>query len=419
MRIHIHDFAGHPFQAELSRELAARGHNVEHAYATQYASGKGKLERLDGDPDSLTFRGITAARTFEKYSPLGRLRFERSFAKAWVGHLEQTRPDCVVACNVPLFVLNKFSSTMAKSGQPWVLWHQDLFSSAIGEEISKRLPAAVGPSAQRWVTRLEKNLVRSASQVVAIGEEFRRAYRRWGIDVRHVSVIPNWAPIGEIVPRPRENAWALAHLPQVGGIRLLYAGTLGRKHNPVLLIDLLRATLAKGIEARLVVASEGEGIEAVRQIAERQPELPITLLPFQPAAELPDMLGSADVLLTLLEPGASRFSIPSKVLSSLAAGRPVLGLMPRDNPAALDIQAVGGYVGQPDAQGVEGAAEWLHKMAQSPASLVLAGGRSRQLAVDRFGIGPIATRFEEVLAMAVAGGVPAPHEAAQTAEAVL
>jgi hypothetical protein len=68
---------------------------------------------------------------------------------------------------------------------------------------------------------------------------------------------------------------------------------------------------------------------------------------------------------------------------------------------------------------VEGAAEWLHKMAQSPASLVLAGGRSRQLAVDRFGIGPIATRFEEVLAMAVAGGVPAPHEAAQTAEAVL
>ena len=51
----IHDFAGHPFQAELSRELAARGHDVEHAYATQYASGKGKLERLDGDPDGADF----------------------------------------------------------------------------------------------------------------------------------------------------------------------------------------------------------------------------------------------------------------------------------------------------------------------------------------------------------------------------
>jgi colanic acid biosynthesis glycosyl transferase WcaI len=417
VRIHIHDFSGHPFQAELSRELAARGHCVEHAYATQYPSGKGKLERLAADPDTLTFRGITAVRAFEKYSPLGRMRFERSFAQAWVSHLKQTRPDCVVACNVPLFVLNNFSSMMAKSGQPWVLWHQDLFSSAIGEEISKRLPAVVGPSAQRWVTRIEKNLVRSAGQVVAIGEEFRRAYLGWGIDVRHVSVIQNWAPIGEIVPRPRENAWSTANLPQGPEMRLLYAGTLGRKHNPLLLIHLLRATLEKGIAARLVVASEGEGIEAVREIAERQPELPITLLPFQPASELPDMLGSADVLLTLLEPRASRFSIPSKVLSSLAAGRPVLGLMPKDNPAALDIQSVGGYVGPPNAQGVRGAAEWLEKMAKSPAALVSAGGRSRQLAVERFGIGPIATRFEEVLAKAVADRGAAPQRLVPTAEA--
>lgn len=409
MRIHIHDFSGHPFQAELSRELAARGHRVEHAYATQYPSGKGKLERLQGDPAVLTFCGITATRNFEKYSPVGRLRFEQSFAQAWVSHLQETRPDCVVACNVPLFALNRFSSTMAKLGQPWVLWHQDLFSSAIGEEISKRFPRSVRPAAQRWVTRIERNLVRNANQVIAIDEEFRRAYRRWGLNVQHVSVIPNWAPIGEILPRPRDNAWALTHLPAEQEMRLLYAGTLGRKHNPLLLVDLLRGTLDKGIAARLIVASEGEGIEVVRKIAQQHPELPITLLPFQPAAELPDMLGSADVLLTLLEPGASKFSIPSKVLSSLAAGRPVLGLMPANNPAATDIMAVGGYVGPPDAQGVAGATEWLKSMAESPAELISAGGRSRELAVARFGIGPIASRFEDVLIRAAANRHRAPQ----------
>lgn len=403
MRIHIHDFAGHPFQAELSRELAARGHRVEHVFATQYPSGKGKLERLDADPDTLVFRGITADEAFEKYSPLGRLRFERSYSQAWARHLEDSRPDCVVACNVPLFVLQKFSSAAARSGQPWVLWHQDLFSRAIGEEISRKLPAVAGPLARRWVTGIEKNLVRSAGQVVAIGEEFRRVYRRWGIDVRHVSVIPNWAPIGDIRPRPRENPWAAAHLPSGPELRLLYAGTLGRKHNPLLLVDLLRATLATGTAARLVVASEGEGIAAVRDVADREPELPVTLLPFQPASELADMLGSADVLLSLLEPEASKFSIPSKVLSSLAAGRPVLGLMPQDNPAARDVLSAGGYVGPPDAQGVEGAAAWLSLMAQSPYGLQDAGERSRQLAVERFGIGPIATRFEQVLASATAG----------------
>jgi hypothetical protein len=28
MKVVLHDFAGHPFQAELSRRLAARGHDV-------------------------------------------------------------------------------------------------------------------------------------------------------------------------------------------------------------------------------------------------------------------------------------------------------------------------------------------------------------------------------------------------------
>lgn len=418
MRIHLHDFSGHPFQAELSRELAARGHTVEHAYATQYPSGKGNLEKLAGDPETLRFHGITAARAFEKYSPVGRLRFERAFARAWVQHLERSRPDCVVACNVPLFALDSFSSVMARSGRPWVLWHQDLFSSAIGDEISKRLPAPVRPAARRWVTGVEKNLVRSASQVIAIGEEFRRAYGQWGLDVGHVSVIPNWAPIGDIVPRPRDNSWARAHLSGDRELRLLYAGTLGRKHNPLLLADLLRAALETGIRARLVVASEGEGIDVVREIARRDPDLPITLLPFQPASALSDMLGSADVLLTLLEPGASRFSIPSKVLSSLAAGRPILGLMPRDNPAAADIEAAGGHVGPPDAAGVAGAVDWLRMLHESPATQESAGIRSRELAEARFGIGPIAGRFEDVLGKAVAGRTPGRPGSARKAQAV-
>ena len=34
MRIFVHDYAGHPFQIELSRSLAARGHLVEHTYCS-------------------------------------------------------------------------------------------------------------------------------------------------------------------------------------------------------------------------------------------------------------------------------------------------------------------------------------------------------------------------------------------------
>ena len=44
--------------------------------------------------------------------------------------------------------------------------------------------------------------------------------------------------------------------------------------------------------------------------------------------QLAATLGSADILLGLLEPEATAFSIPSKVLSYMSAGRPIVGLMP-------------------------------------------------------------------------------------------
>ena len=196
---------------------------------------------------------------------------------------------------------------------------------------------------------------------------------------------------------------ALRNLPAGPELRLLYAGTLGRKHNPLLLSDLLRSARAAGLPARLIVASEGEGIDMLRADLQQDPDLPVTLLPFQPAADLPDMLGSADVLVTILEPEASRFSIPSKVLSSLAAGRPLLGLMPEDNPAAADILAADGYVGPPTEFGVAGAVAWLRSLNRDPAAAEALGAKGRALAESRFGIVPIADRFEAVLRRAVPG----------------
>ena len=416
MRIQMHDFSGHLFPAELSRELVARGHFVDHVFSTQYASGKGALERTADDPERLSFSPLTAEQPFQKYSPLGRVRFERSYAAVWQKHVRATAPDCVVACNMPLFALDAFRRAAARRKQPWLLWHQDLFSNAISEELSRRLPGPAALGGRDLVRRMEARVVRSATQVVAIGEEFRQAYRLWGLTTDHVTVIPNWAPLDEITPRPRENAWSAQHLPAGTELRLLYAGTLGRKHNPLLLAGLLRSALAAGLPARLIVASEGDGIEMLREDLYREPQLPVTLLPFQPAAELPDMLGSADVLVTILEPGASRFSIPSKVLSSLAAGRPVLGLMPEDNPAAADIRAADGFVGPPTDFGIAGGVGWLRRLHGDPAAAQAVGDKGRALAETRFGIGPITDRFEAVLRTTVPG-IPEPEGQPETAAA--
>lgn len=408
--IQVHDFSGHPFQAELSRELATRGLTVEHAFSTQYASGKGRLERLPDDAETLSFHAIETPRRFEKYSPVARLRFERSFARTWIEQLAATRPSLVIACNVPLFALHRFSRWARHTDLPYVLWHQDVFSLALGEELERRLPRVPGvrhpaiAAGSRYLTHLEKEVVRDARRVVAIDDAFVREYMTWGLDTDHVEVIPNWAPIGEIVPQERDNEWAQAHLGRHEPLRLLYAGTLGRKHNPLLLVDLLEQLRDRGIDAELTVVSEGEGADLLAEAATRRPSISgfVRLLPFQPADELSQVLGSADILLALLEPRASKFSIPSKVLSYLAAGRPVLGVMPADNPAASDIETAGGCVVEPDHHGIAAAVSWIEKAQASSGLLADLGRRSRELAVERFGIDSIVKRFTAVIDSALA-----------------
>lgn len=402
--IQVHDFAGHPFQAELSRELAARGLTVEHAFAAQYTSGKGRLERQPGDPENLTFRAIETPRPFEKYSPVGRLRFERSFARTWIDELTHQKPELVIACNVPLFALHRFVRFARRAGLPYILWHQDVFSLALGEELERKLPHVPGVThptvalGSRYLTRLEKDVVSSARRVVAIDDAFVRQYESWGLDTTNVDVIPNWAPVEEIVPQERNNAWALANLGRQEPLRLLYAGMLGRKHNPLLLIELLDGLRDRGVDAELTVVSEGEGADVLAEAAAERPAVAdsVRLLPFQPAEQLSQVLGSGDVLVALLEPGASKFSIPSKVLSYLAAGRPVLGIMPADNPAALDIETVGGCVVEPDSDGIAQAVAWV-EATHSSECLTTLGERSRTLAVERFGIDSIAKRFTDVI----------------------
>ena len=82
---------------------------------------------------------------------------------------------------------------------------------------------------------------------------------------------------------------------------------------------------------------------------------------FSRSTVLPDVLGSADVLVAILEADAGVFSVPSKVLSYFCAGRPVLLAVPRENLAAkIVVESGAGLVVEPsDVAGFCRAAQQL------------------------------------------------------------
>ena len=60
----------------------------------------------------------------------------------------------------------------------------------------------------------------------------------------------------------------------------------------------------------------------------------LEVLGFQPFERMSQVLGSADVLMAILEPDAGVFSVPSKVLTYHCASRPLLVAIPSTNLGA-------------------------------------------------------------------------------------
>lgn len=391
-RIAVHDFPGHPFQVQLSRELARRGHEVLFAYCTSVPSGRGALERIDDDPATFHVASIDLGREFSRYAPWRRLAQEREYGRRLVRHVRSFHPHLVLSSNGSLLSQKQLLSECADSGARFVFWLQDVLSVAIKNAMSTRLPILgriIGESFQKF----ERSLLIRSDAVIAISDDFQPILADWGVSRRRIHVIENWAPLEEIPCRPRENHWALRH-GLIDAKTILYAGTLGLKHNPNLLLQL--ALRFRGDEAvRVVVISEGLGADWLAKRRDEYELKNLVLLPFQPYDDLPDVLASGDVLVMILEREAGVFSVPSKVLSYLCAGRPLLAAVPASNLAARVIQRSGGgvLVEPDDPAGFVAAAETL--LATSGLRRAL-GRRARRYAVETFDITKIGDRFEDL-----------------------
>jgi colanic acid biosynthesis glycosyl transferase WcaI len=394
LRIVVHDFSGHPGQIQLSRELARRGHRVEHQYCSSFTTGQGATTRRETDPPTFSIRAISLGSDFARYSPLRRLFQEVRYGWSAIRAALSMRPDVAVFSNLPMVPLTLASVVMKVRRLPYVFWWQDVYSDAIGTIARQRLGRKGGAVA--WLAdRVERGCADRAAAIVPITDAFLDQLKAWKISPDKATVIPNWGALDEVRPRPRANPWAAAH--SLGNVKVvMYAGTLGLKHDPSVIADLAREAPE---DCRVVVVSQGMGRQWLEERSAHNPKL--VLMDFQPYEQLPDMLGSADVLVAILEKDASRYSVPSKVLNYLCAGRPVLALLPADNAVAEIIRsAEAGIVVPPGDQAQ--AAEALARLLSDDDLRARMAANARAYATQFFDVTRIGDSFETVIRRAAA-----------------
>ena len=393
MRICIHDYAGHSFQLELSRSLARHGHDVLHLYSASNTTPQGATTRQPGDPSNFQIAGIALSTPMEKNALLKRRSQELQHGKLVLKHLAEFQPDVVMSANTPLDAQKQIVGYCNANKIKMVFWVQDLLGIGSHRLLSKKLPG-LGHLIGIYYTRLERSLLRKSDAVVLIAEDFRSAIKDWRIPAQKIHVIENWAPLKEVPMLPKQNPWAIEQGLD-SSFNLVYSGSLGMKHNPDLLLQLALSFQSRS-DVRVVLVSEGAGAEWLKRKAVDHNLDNLTVLPFQAYEKVPQVLASADVLVAVLESSAGIFSVPSKILSYLCSGRPLLLSVPEDNLAAKKVvSAKAGLVASPyDTPAFIAAA---HRLRDDEKLRHQSGCNARAYAESQFDIERITTQFEAVL----------------------
>jgi colanic acid biosynthesis glycosyl transferase WcaI len=389
----VNDYCGHPFQVELSRALARRGHRVLHVYFAEDLSPKGDLHKSASDPDSLAIESLSIGEPLQKYNLRRRRVQEKKYGQLVCDRIARFSPDIVIASNNPLEAQNAIGNHCRRRSIAFVYWLQDIHSTAIRSILVERLPCA-GRLIAAWYEHIEKSLLRNADHVVAISDDFLGKLTGWGVGADSVSVVENWAPKEKIHSYPKANEWAITNSLSDKTVAL-YSGTLGFKHNPSLLLSLAERFLSMK-HVRVVVVSEGKNAHFLTQQAALRGLGNLIVLPYQPFSVYSQVLATADVLVAMIELDAASYSVPSKVLSYLCSGRPiVLAADPRNLASRLVARSRAGAVVQPgDTEGfLNAVADFL----QDSVARQQAGKWAREYAELEFNIDSITDRFEDVL----------------------
>lgn len=396
MKIVIYDFGGYPFIFEMSCALAERGHQVTHVFSNPLA-----MKRCDFTPpshlkDSLVVIETKMSGNYEskKTSFASRFHLEWRLGALVADAVATTDAEVLVCANTPTHILQRLKRTADDRSMRFVPWIQDMYSIAVSQHLAKRLPGA-GHLVGHFYQALEQRICRSSDGLILISKGFIPQMERWGIDREQLHILQNWAPLESIQPGDKHNPWAIKRGLE-DKICILYSGTLGLKHSPELLYQLADSLKDQSM-VRVVVLAEGTGMQELKSLQAHRPLDNLILEGLQPSEDYVQALACGDILTALLEPGASTYSAPSKVLSYLCASRPILLAAPADNLSSeiVNQSDAGRTVNPEHPNEYEQAAREL--IALSNLERGRLGANGRKYAEKHFNIEKLAKQFEAAI----------------------
>ncbi len=205
--------------------------------------------------------------------------------------------------------------------------------------------------ALRLVGWFANRVYRSASHVRVISDGFRSALAKRGVAGKRLHVIPNWVDTELYCPESVDNELAKSVSMQ-GKFNVVFAGAIGLAQNLTTVIEAAEM-LSSETMIQFVIIGDGSELDNLKSQVATRGLTNVRFIDRQPVSEMSRYYAISDVLLLhLRSTPLFEMTIPHKVYSYLACGKPVLaaiggeaanvvtesgaGLVcPSDNPNAM------------------------------------------------------------------------------------
>ena len=257
-----------------------------------------------------------------------------------VSLLPGKRPDAVLVMSPPLILGIAGWLAARRWRVPMVFNIQDVFPDVAIEVGAIKNPRVIAVA--RW---LERFLYRRSDAVTVLSEDLRQnlAAKLVGRRPERVRVIPNFVDTDRIRPADRDNSYR-AELGLGDRTVVMYAGNIGYSQSVELMVGAARR-FADRDDVVFVVNGSGSGRAAVVESAAGLDN--IVFVGLQPKERLPEVLAAGDIHTVLLRRGLARSSVPSKMYSILAAGRPCVAAVDEDTEVERSLVAADAGVAVP------------------------------------------------------------------------
>ena len=358
---------------DVARALRAAGHEVtvltgqpNYPGGTVFpgyraaATGVERWGGIDIHRVPLVPRGANSARRLV----LNYLSFIFSSALFGAWRLRGLRFDVVfVYASSPLLQAIGAAVLARLKGAALVTWVQDLWPQSLQATGYIRNPRLLG-----IVTAVVRGIYRRQDLVLVQSPGFVAPVRELAPPALEVRVHPNPSDDQPDSPLP-------AALTLEPGFNVVFAGNLGTAQALDAVLDA--AELLRDLpELRFVLVGSGQRSDELVALV-RSRGLPNVLLPgrFEPS-QMPAILAQAQaVLVSLVDDPAMALTVPSKVQSYLAAGKPIVAAL-RGEGARVVAEAGAGLACTPaDGAALAQAVRRLHAMGEAERGAMGAAGR--------------------------------------------